>query len=313
MGEEHRPDPQFLSRLEWQLSTELRRQERFSQRNGGQSWTRRIPWKGIGLVGLSILVGWAGAIAAGHLQGDSWRKDLWMARSTIALELAQIRLEFTQEGVEEEKESTLENYFIALGELLGDKHKVRMAKLDLEEVQASGDRPQSELVAPLVYGRDFVSERIQCEMQRIQEEIDRDHRYVEAVERERGEVDPFSHLDEALQQRNEEIDKNRRLLTLRSAFLEGKMSPSEVEARSQLREAEERRNNLESQLQLATRQLIQVREALEEGRGSEINLKIAEFELKTIAAKARLAQSEVDLLHRRVPGYSASGSVAVPR
>ena len=47
-----------------------------------------------------------------------------------------------------------------------------MSLLDLEETKASGEAPRDELYAPLVGGRDFVSERLEIDKKALEADID---------------------------------------------------------------------------------------------------------------------------------------------
>ena len=72
MSNEHRPDPEFVSRLEWQLRSEIRRDERFRTRatQGRWLWSRTI---GSTIVGqgldsaVFITVAFAGTLAGSNL------------------------------------------------------------------------------------------------------------------------------------------------------------------------------------------------------------------------------------------------------
>ncbi len=63
--EQHNPDPDFVSRLEWQLGSEYRRQQRFDE--NGASKSPRFSWlRTAALILVSLSLGVAGVNATQH-------------------------------------------------------------------------------------------------------------------------------------------------------------------------------------------------------------------------------------------------------
>lgn len=159
------PDMEFVERLEWQLASELRRSR--LKRSAPRIAVPRAAVAAALLAG--ILLAGVAAIKAAELVQDSWRKKIEIARAETEVRLQEARLE-TERG---QAALVHERYAVGLvsegDDLLATTTQERSrlglerSRLDLDEVRRSGAPPRDELYAPLVGGRDFVSERLQLE------------------------------------------------------------------------------------------------------------------------------------------------------
>ena len=84
MNHDHHPDPEFVSNLEWQVRTALRRERRFSEpvhfRSGGRMQIAA-------LVLVSALLGAGGVVVKDEVQGAR-QKELLLAQVTADVRLA---------------------------------------------------------------------------------------------------------------------------------------------------------------------------------------------------------------------------------
>jgi hypothetical protein len=163
MNQIHEPDPRFLEHLEWQLASSRRRRNAFGEPTDDLRKRRNI--KMIGIVLCSVLTGVMATATTTHLQ-DVAQGKLYLAQAEIQLQLADSRIELAKKSLDFLKER------IAIGVINkeegdraeGDVARLEIEKrrlgLDYEEVLASHKQPRNELSAPLVNGRDFVTERL---------------------------------------------------------------------------------------------------------------------------------------------------------
>ena len=90
----HQPDPEFLSRLEWRLMSEMRRNEIFAPiPRDSRAW-RSV--RVAALVLFSTLVGAAGTRAAQGWE-SSWEREFAIAEAEVTAELMAARFQMAQE------------------------------------------------------------------------------------------------------------------------------------------------------------------------------------------------------------------------
>ena len=187
--------------------------------------------------------------------------------------------------------------------------------LDLEEIKASGEAPRDELYAPLVGGRDFVSERLEIDKKVL--EADMDLRRARSSNASQGEGRPRPPPQERAgrcsrrhwrsRRRGSETSKN--VLTLRRKFLAGEISAEEMEIQDRMTAAEKDLRE--------ARSAVDSREsALDDLRAKEAAGMISEDEVKgvQIGLDAAQAQAEPSPAGDRDPEDDQIGSgAATPR
>ena len=304
MPNTHEPDAQFVEKLEWQLRGDLRRHTRHG------SPRRRIRVAKIAaLIAVSVSLG-AGAMGASQQIAESWRRDLTKARLAVQHELAEQRLRMQMSAAAQSQEQVRQGILddldlqLQYAQLQEARADVTVRGLDLEEFGASGLEPRDELSAPLVDGRDFVSERIRIRM-------DVDRRYLAVVQRaeartrERFEVGVATELE--VQERNLathetqlQLEALERQLEIRQSYLGGDVSPVEAELMALENETRARIALLERQRQYRGLELQRVQRAIELGSQSldlavQIQTRFAEVD-----AQLGLAEAELDIVRREL-------------
>ena len=304
MPNTHEPDAQFVEKLEWQLRGDLRRHTRHG------SPRRRIRVAKIAaLIAVSVSLG-AGAMGASQQIAESWRRDLTKARLAVQHELAEQRLRMQMSAAAQSQEQVRQGILddldlqLQYAQLQEARADVTVRGLDLEEFGASGLEPRDELSAPLVDGRDFVSERI-----RIRMDVDRRHlavvKWEEARTLERFEVGVATELE--VQERNLathetqlQLEALERQLEIRQSYLGGDVSPVEAELMALENETRARIALLERQRQYRGLELQRVQRAIELGSQSldlavQIQTRFAEVD-----AQLGLAEAELDIVRREL-------------
>ncbi len=303
MPNTHEPDAQFVEKLEWQLRGDLRRHTRHG------SPRRRIRVAKIAaLIAVSVSLG-AGAMGASQQIAESWRRDLTKARLAVQHELAVQRLRMQMSAAAQSQEQVRQGILddldlqLQYAQIQEARADVTVRGLDLEEFGASGLEPRDELSAPLVDGRDFVSERI-----RIRMDVDRRHlsvvKWEEARTLERFEVGVATELE--VQERNLathetqlQLEALERQLEIRQSYLGGDVSPVEAELMALENETRARIALLERQRQYRGLELQRVQRAIDLGSQS-LDLAVQIQRFAEVRAQLGLAEAELDIVRREL-------------
>ncbi len=300
MIDRHEPHPHYVSRLKWQLESEIRRRRSFPSewRPGRTGGFLRVA----ALVVLSLFLGAAGVLAA-QKYGDSWRAQLWRARTETALELAQARLEILQEETARLRQegASLETLVMVEEQVDQARFEREEAELNLQEVRATRTGPRNELIAPLANDRDFVSEREELRVTRLNQRRQRLESYWAEVSSEPGRLEAEGPLVRAeIQQIERQLEALRRRLELRQGYLQGRFDAREVELRERLTGLTAEVAHVQAQLEWTEMQLEAVREAVAQDQASEFDLRRAAYDLSTVRAQARLLRTELELVRKQL-------------
>ncbi|MBE0712969.1 MAG: hypothetical protein IH583_11345 [Candidatus Aminicenantes bacterium] len=305
MTKTYEPDSKFVERLEWQLASEYRRANRLKAAPGKVAVPRRMV--AVTLVAGVLLAGVAAIKAADYIK-DSWRKGLEIARVGTEVQLKKAHLESTREmaaraetlassGLIREEESHVLKLGVEKAALDLDK-----SLLNLDEVKASGVAPRDELYAPVMGGRDFVSERLKIQirgdegdLELLGSRLDRSKRLVEVGVVSVGDLDL---IQAEIAARMAMIDETRKRIDLRKRYVAGEVSAQEVEigdrmavAEKNLRQAQTKVDSLMKQMERSEAQ-----EAL--GLVSPRETSQLRYALDAAQAELKLATLEVDVLGR---------------
>jgi hypothetical protein len=304
MPKNSEPDSQFVDRLEWQLASEFRRIDRLKPASAKVAVPRYVV--ALGLAAGVLLAGVA-ATKASDLIKDSWRKRIEVARLETEVKIKTAFLELKKEwSAQIENKRALG--LISSEETLTSKSasheaaaELDRAIIDLEEVKASGEAPRNELYAPLVGGRDFVSERLEIEKESWQFAMDLRRERIEPALRHRFELGlvPKSDLDDVLAWLSVDeagIEDIENRLDLRRRFLAGEISAVELEIQTRMSAAEKNLREAQSEIDTVGKGLedLQAKEAV--GLIANSVVKAAQLSLDAAQAKSDLALQEIEIL-----------------
>ena len=305
MNKNYEPDNQFVDRLEWQLSSEFRRANRLKTSSGKIAVSRRMVAIAI-TIGV-LMTGVAVTKAADYIK-ESWQKKIEMARVETEVELKKVQLESIRE-IASDMKARVSNGLIREDEYQAMKIAVKKAELDfkksqlnLEEVQMSGEIPRNELYAPLVGGRDFVSERLELDKMEIELEIYLISRHLKRIKKltEEGLIQDHE-LDQVMTviaNQEAHLDKIQQRLDLRSSFLEGEITAREVEIESRLTAAENHLHHAQSKVDSLEQQLTRFQALEARGGITRSETRQLEFALDAAQAELKLAVLEMDVLKK---------------
>jgi outer membrane protein TolC len=175
--------------------------------------------------------------------------------------------------------------------------ELNIARLQLEEVQITGQDPLDTITAPLVKGRDFVLQRLEASLQVPMASLEvekarlqRAQRRVDVGLAEEPEIMAararIVELEMALQTLQRQIDVRRR-------FIKGEYNAALADLQLMLAQTEQKRAALTSQLDLAKRDASRVKTLYEKGLVTQIE--VAKAQLRVLELTTELSRVDVEL------------------
>jgi hypothetical protein len=298
----HEPRNGFIDRLEWQISSELRRR----QRTGPATWLPSSPLKAAAAIAFLVLVSMAAggaAVAAAVQAQNNERRDLLVSGYERRLELARLRLAAAQLQLHEierqiavgtEQPAKAYEPRLKMAEAEGS---LQVIQLQLQEVRLTGREALDEISAPLVSGRDFVSERLRAGLVVPERALEIERQRQRSI-RSRVEVGvaPQADLAEA-DARVAEMETGlagiQRKLEIRRRFVGGQITAAQAELRVLEGDAEQRLKALEPKIAAARIQVAAWERRFNVGLATQVQ--IAEARLRLSELEADLAKAQLDL------------------
>jgi hypothetical protein len=124
----------------------------------------------------AVVLGATAGLASAQLR-DAARRDSLVQAAEAELALAKVRLDLTRAQLEEvRRQAQLGAAVVASVAAAEAEHRAMQAQarriqLDLEEIRAAAQAPRDELSAPVVGGRDFVTERLRLDLYAAQQRL----------------------------------------------------------------------------------------------------------------------------------------------
>lgn len=280
------PTPEFRTQLESEISRAWRRETRLGiqRREPGR---RRL--RGAGLLAACLALGAVSGILSAQAR-DFVRRDSLLDAAQAELAIMSLRLQLTQAQLNDAaKKASIgaldpDGVMAAESELQAMEMRVKRAQLNIQEIGISSQPPRDDLNAPLVGGRDFVTERIQLDLANAQHRLRAAERALEAVER-RVRMGAVSELERGQAQlevarANAALAAMAERLSLRREFIE-KATPAEELAR-RLETAQLRQDVRVAQqsLELARARAANVERQRAVGAATELDAMRAQVEVK---------------------------------
>jgi outer membrane protein TolC len=254
-----------------------------------------------------LMTGVAVTKAADYIK-ESWQKKIEMARVETEVELKKFQLESIREMASSVKTRVADG-LVREDEYQAIKIAVENAELDLkrslsnlEEVKMSGEIPRNELYAPMVGGRDFVSERLKLEKMEIELEIYLLSRHLKRFKQlaEAGMTQDHELVQLKAEIANKEanLDKIQKRFDLRARFLEGEATAREVELEGRLTAAENNFHQAQAKVDSLKEQLNRFQALEAKGAISHMEVKQMEFAMDAAQAELKLAILEMEVLEK---------------
>jgi hypothetical protein len=305
MNEIYEPDGKFVERLEWQLALECRRTSRLKS-SAKMAISRRAV--ALTIVVGAVMTGVAMIKAADYIK-DSWRKKIEIARAETDVKLKKAHLDLRRE-LASKAETQVSNGLIPQEEYLVMKHAAERSALALEEsllnldeVKASGEVPRNELYAPVVGGRDFVSERLKLNQKVIESNVQLlrsryEQRLKQKVEKGLAPGDQMDEFQATIAAREKMIDEIQNRLDLRKHFVAGDITAREVEVKDLITVAEGKLRQWQSTVDSMKKRLDRLQTLQAGGLTSKAEPEQLQFSLNAAQTELKLATMEIDILKK---------------
>ena len=298
----HTPREGFVDRLEWQIGSELRRRHR----TGPATWLPSSPLKAAAALAFLVIVSMAAggaAVAAAVQAQDKERRDLVVSSYEQRVQLAQRRVAAAMREVDRvdhqvavglEPAVTLQDSRLRLAEAQG---LLKRSELELQEARLTGQEPLDQISAPLVSGRDFVTERLQASLLAPEQALGIAKARAQAMRR-RMEVG-MARVTELVEEEARVLELEAALVSIRDKldvrrrFASGLITAAQADLRVIESEAEQRVKALEPRIALARKHLADAQRRFEVGVWSHVE--VAEARLRLSELEADLAKAQLDL------------------
>jgi hypothetical protein len=273
----HQPTPEFRQFLEGEITREFRRHRSFAR--------LRLTALLLGTLAAGTTAGLASAQIRQGAQRDSL---LETALSDMALVV--MRLEMTRRLIEDVK-SRLKVGVVGPSALSDAESELRQmealaarAKLNVDEIRESAMAARDDLNAPLVGGRDFVTERLQLDLFLAQQRLTAAEQAQAEAERQSrvGTASEFALLDATLKVIREQaalgtLAERRKL---RKEFIDQGTAGEQLNRRFQQVQVRHDAHVAQETVNVLRRRLEAVQKQHAVGIASELDLLRAEYELK---------------------------------
>jgi hypothetical protein len=307
MNTDHRPTPEFVSNLEWQIRTSHKRGNRFSEpvtpKPGGKM-------KISVLVMASALVGAGGVVVKDGVQ-DLRAQEVLLTQVGGDLRLAELQLEIARTQLEEVERlhevGAVEEQALLEARVQARQAEAEYLKLSLneEEIRLSGKEPQNQLSAPLVAGRDFVTERLvlheMVAYERLSAARIRHTRYQNLVQAGVILAEDLSEVSLALREIESQLSGINERITLRERFLDGLLAAEDAEREYEITQTQTRVDLLRQALNGAMVRFRGVEERVGMGLISEAELPKARLEVMQLETQLEFLEVKLMTLRGRTP------------
>ena len=304
MSGAHNPRDEFVNQLEHHLRADLRRRALAGRAHPWMPRSRNAIALAIAAVAIASMAVGGGVVAVAYETRLSEQRDLLLgnfeqrailAKQRHALVTQQLRDMEQRVSVGLEPQETVLDVRFKVNEA---EAELKSIELDLGEIRATGREPMNALSAPLISGRDFVTERLRVEMSVPAAALALEKLRAQAA-RSRFEVGMAKAIDvEAAETRVIELESAvevfQRKIGIRQTFLKGGLVAALADLRGLEAETDLRRTALARRIDFARRQVIDLRSRIEIGTANPLNL--AEAELRLQELQLEMSRADYDLL-----------------
>lgn len=318
MDTNHEPRAEFVDRLEGRIRTEARRRQRVEP-----SWTRWMPQRPLpaaiavlALVLVSMVIGGA-VVAAAYQAQTNERRDVLLSAYQGRVRLAADRLNLAKT----ELQTAQQRFSVGTGDqnaLLEAEFKVKEAQaqlvsmqLQLREVQLTGLEPLNQISAPLVSGRDFVSERLHIEMSVPVAALDWEKTRLADVQRRVAVgAASTSEMDVARSRITEiqaAVEALQRKIEIRQQFLSKQLDATLADLRVLEAEAQQRREALMPKIDLARKQAKDIAAKVEIGVASSVELAEAQIRVRELELDLMKATMDLTVIRQQIQQHKIDG------
>jgi hypothetical protein len=232
---------------------------------------------------------------------DTFEQRAVVAKQRLALAMQQLRDVQASVSVGIEPPEAVQDMRYKVTEA---ETEVKSVELDIAEIRATGREPMHALSAPLISGRDFVTERWRVEMAVPAAALALEKMRAQAA-RGRFEIGMANTMDvEAVETRVIELEAAveafERKIGIRQAFLKGGLPAAVAELRGLEAEAELRRTALVRRIEFARRQMEDLKARINVGTANPLQLAEAELRVQELQLKMSKVGYELLLIRKQL-------------
>jgi len=304
MTTNHEPTPEFARFLEWQVTSALRRQDRFAQ--PAPSGSRRyLPLAAAAV--LSLFVGAALGAAPHRIQDNRQRTQLLQLQQAD-LQVAEMQRSLAEQALQNVKRRAdvgvagQDEVEAAQRELQDATLKVRRVQVNVDEVQRSGRAVQDDLTSPLVGGHDFVVDRLTLEQQSAAMAAASAERRARAVRKrqEAGVATDLELLDAqaGVVRAYGDVKSAGDKIALRQQFLAGKLTAAAVTRERLLLAARTELAAASSDLAVMEKRYTLLQTQVKVGMANEVDMLKAQVEMLTRQQDVKRLQARIASLEQ---------------
>jgi hypothetical protein len=310
MSGAHEPRQEFVNDLELVLRADLRRRALAA---GTGSWfpqSRVAAALTIAAVAIVSMAVGGGVVATAYearlheqrdLLLDTFEQRAVIAKQQLALVMRQLKDVQERVSIGTEPPEAVPDIRLKVTEV---EAELKSIELDIAEIRATGREPSHALSAPLVSGRDFVTERWRVEMAVPVAALAFEKIRAQAV-RGRFDVGMANTMDiEAAETRVIElqaaVEVFERKIGIRQAFLKGGLAAAVAELRGLEAEAELRRSALARRIDFAGREVADLKARINVGTANPLNLAEAELRVQELQLKLSKVGYELLLIRKQL-------------
>lgn len=305
----HLPSPEFRASLERDVMQAFRRQSQF---DAPPSMRRRNRLRTAATLLIGLTLGAGTAVATAQVQNAKVRDSLTLdnqARRKIALlrvDLANSNVKEVLKAVQVGIRAETDAYY-AQHEAMIAAYDLKRVELEAEEIRATSAAPRDELWAPLVDGRDFVTERLNAALNAsLERQGASEQRQQQLFDRKSaGLIREFSDADMELMTNFTRAAGNSNVLImkreLRRRFLNQEITEKELPGELQLLEVDSAVRSLLLRASLAEQRAKRANDRERVGQASLIDVKRAELEVLESSQDLQQAQRQLKMLKAAQP------------
>ena len=319
MTSNHEPREEFVQRLEARVTAEARAQ-RANPVAGVPRWLPRTPLAAAAGLAAVIFVsmGLGGAVVAARYQAvDNQQRSLLLQNYERRMQLAEAKLELAKSELALAQRRVVQGVdttdAVPAAELTVIEAEVQLQLLQLQfaEAQASGREAQDAISAPLVNGRDFVRQRLEIQMRVTEAAYNLEKKRLKR-DQARFAVGAATQIDVAtatvrLVEFEKALQAMQRKIGVRQQFAAQQIDGPMAELRILAIEAQQRRETLESKMQLNRQQVDAAKQRFNVGLATALELKAAELQLVQTEVEFRKAELDMVVVQKQIDQRKGGG------
>ena len=310
MSGAHEPREEFVTQLELQLRTDLRRRQLASR---GRSWMPQsiaataLAAAAVAIVSMAL---GGGIVAASYEARLNQQRDLLLttfeqravlAKQQLALAIQQLKALQERVAIGIEPQESVQGLQFKVNEA---EAELKTIELDIAEIKTTGREPMQTMSAPQVGSRDFVTERWRVEMAVPASAIALERARLQALQKrvDVGLVAPIE-VDAArirLIELESAVEVFQRRVAIRQSFLKGELPAAVADLRGLEAETDMRRTTLARRIELARRQVKDLQTKIDTGAINPLALAESRLHLQQLELDMTKAEYELALIRKQL-------------